>query len=126
MWQRLKESKLISYFSLFSSFGTLICCAIPSTLVLLGFGSTLSTFLGDFPGLIWLSEYKEIVFGFSFLFLGGSYIYMRTSESMICPIEKKRRLRSHEELDETAFFSLSRDQRDRGPLCFYYASVLKT
>jgi hypothetical protein len=104
MWQRLKESKLISYLSLFSSFGTLICCAIPSTFVLLGFGSTLATFLGDFPGLIWLSEYKEFVFGFSFLFLGGSYISMRTSESMVCPIEKKEDCEATKNWTKPLFF----------------------
>lgn len=87
MWQQLKENKLISYLSLFTSFGTLLCCAIPSTLVLLGFGAALAGFVGDYPQLIWLSENKGIVFGLSFLMLGASWFLQR--QNQVCPIDKK-------------------------------------
>lgn len=93
MSQTLKGNKFaqrfFSWFGLFSSFGTLLCCAIPSTLVLLGFGATLASFLGNFPQLIWLSENKGYVFGFSFVMLGISYAGQRYSQSQICPIDKK-------------------------------------
>lgn len=89
MWQRLQESKLISYLSLFTSFGTLLCCAIPSTLVLLGLGASLAGFLGEFPQLIWLSENKEIVFGLSFFILGISFFAQKFSASRTCPIDKR-------------------------------------
>ena len=93
MLQPLKESNLLHKFlslaGLFGSFGTLICCAIPSTLVLLGFGATLASFLGNFPQLIWLSENKELVFGFSFLMLGLSYAGQKYAQSRVCPIDKK-------------------------------------
>lgn len=89
----LKENKLaqrfFSWFGLFSSFGTLLCCAIPSTLVLLGFGATLASFLGNFPQLIWLSENKGYVFGFSFVMLGISYAGQKYSQSQVCPIDKR-------------------------------------
>lgn len=84
MFNRLKE--LTKYAGLFTSFGTLICCAIPSTLVLLGFGASLASFLGEWPQLIWLSENKEWVFGASFLMLGLSYWSQKSS---VCPIDKK-------------------------------------
>lgn len=84
MWK-----KFISWAGLFSSFGTLLCCAIPSTLVLLGFGATLASFLGNFPQLIWLSENKEIVFGVSFLMLGLSFVAQRYSQAQVCPIDKR-------------------------------------
>ncbi len=89
MWHQLKGSKLVSYFGLFSSFGTLLCCAIPSTLVLLGFGAALAGFLSDFPQLIWLSENKGIVFGLSFFMLGISYLSQKYAEKLSCPIDKK-------------------------------------
>ena len=93
MFQRLTESnyakKFFSWFGLFSSFGTLLCCAIPSTLVLLGFGATLASFLGNFPQLIWLSENKAYVFGLSFLMLGISYAGQRYAQMQVCPIDKK-------------------------------------
>jgi hypothetical protein len=93
MSQTLKENKFaqrfFSWFGLFSSFGTLLCCAIPSTLVLLGFGATLASFLGNFPQLIWLSENKGYVFGFSFVMLGVSYAGQKYSQTQVCPIDKK-------------------------------------
>lgn len=93
MWQALAENKwargLIGYGSLFTSFGTLLCCALPSTLVLLGFGASLAGFLGEYPQLIWLSENKGGVFGLSFFMLGIALVTRRYSESLSCPIDKK-------------------------------------
>ncbi len=89
MWQALRENKLISYLSLFTSFGTLLCCALPSTLVLLGFGASLAGFLGDFPQLIVLSENKEWVFGISFFMLGISWLGQRYAAAQACPIDQK-------------------------------------
>lgn len=93
MLQALKENRFIqkslSWVGLFGSMGTLLCCAIPSTLVLLGFGATLASFLGNFPQLIWLSENKEYVFGFSFLMLSVSYAGQKYAQSQVCPIDKR-------------------------------------
>lgn len=93
MLQVLKENrflqKILSWAGLFGSFGTLLCCALPFTLVLLGFGATMASFLGNFPQLIWLSENKEYVFGFSFLMLGISYAGQKFSQTQVCPIDKK-------------------------------------
>ncbi len=89
MWQALKGSRAIAYASLFTSFGTLLCCAIPSTLVLLGFGAGLAGFLGYFPQLIWLSEHKGIVFGLSFFMLALAFAGQRYAAAKSCPIDKK-------------------------------------
>jgi hypothetical protein len=93
MLQALKENRIFQKFlgwaGLFGSFGTLLCCAIPSTLVLLGFGATLASFLGNFPQLIWLSENKEYVFGFSFIMLTVSYTGQKYAQTQICPIDKR-------------------------------------
>jgi hypothetical protein len=89
MWQKFQETRLISFFSLFTSFGTLICCAIPSTIVLLGFGASLASFLGEFPQLIWLSDNKGIVFGLSFLMLGLSFVAQKVAAARACPVDKR-------------------------------------
>lgn len=89
MWRKLQETKLISYLSLFSSFGTLLCCAIPSTLVLLGFGASVASFVGEFPQFIWLSDHKEWVFVTSFFMLFISYLSQKYSQKMSCPVDKK-------------------------------------
>jgi hypothetical protein len=43
--RRAKRAALLNYFSLFSSFSTLICCALPSLLVLAGLGTTVASLL---------------------------------------------------------------------------------
>ena len=108
MLPKLKESKFsqrfFSWFGLFSSFGTLICCAIPSTLVLLGFGATLASFLGNFPQLIWLSENKGYVFGFSFVMLGVSYAGQKYSQSQVCPIDKREECETTKDWSKPLFW----------------------
>lgn len=109
MSQVLKENKrfqkIISWFGLFSSFGTLLCCALPSTLVLLGFGATMASFLGNFPQLIWLSENKEIVFGLSFLMLGLSYVGQKYAQTQVCPIDKKEDCESTKSWSKPIFWT---------------------
>lgn len=109
MSQVLKENKLfqkfISWFGLFSSFGTLLCCALPSTLVLLGFGATMASFLGNFPQLIWLSENKEIVFGLSFLMLGLSYVGQKYAQTQACPIDKREDCESTKSWSKPIFWA---------------------
>jgi mercuric ion transport protein len=108
MWPTLKENKIIrllaSYLGLFTSFGTLLCCALPSTLVLMGFGASLAGFLGEFPELIWLSENKEWVFGTSFFMLGVSYSGQRFSASQACPIDKKENCETIKNWSKPLFF----------------------
>jgi hypothetical protein len=94
----------VSYGGLFTSFGTLICCAIPSTLVLLGLGATLANFLGEFPQLIWLSDHKSLVFGLSTLMLLLSYGAQRYSESLSCPVEKKEDCETTKSWSRPLFF----------------------
>lgn len=90
MSQALKD-KFFGTLGLFTSFGTLICCAIPSTLVLLGFGATLAGLIGKYPALTWPSENKGIVFGVSLTMLLMSYLSMRNQS---CPVDQKEYCRS--------------------------------
>src|SRR5436309_5573860 len=53
---------VLSYLSLFTSVGTLLCCALPSLLVLLGLGATVATVLSSVPWLVKLSHHKVWVF----------------------------------------------------------------
>jgi hypothetical protein len=57
-----RTSGVLSYVSLFTSFGTLLCCALPSLLVLLGLGATVASFLTAVPWLVTLSRHKTWVF----------------------------------------------------------------
>lgn len=59
----------LSWLALFTSTGTLICCALPITLVTLGLGAAVVSLTSTFPFLIVLSQHKVWVFAFSALML---------------------------------------------------------
>jgi mercuric ion transport protein len=62
----------LSWLALFASAGTLLCCALPITLVSFGMGATVAALTSSFPILITLSQYKVWLFGISALLLTGS------------------------------------------------------
>jgi mercuric ion transport protein len=75
--QRAKgQSKVLSYIALFTSFGTLLCCALPSLLVLLGLGATVASFLSAVPWLVTLARHREIVFIFSGALIASDFVYV--------------------------------------------------
>ena len=59
----LKRARAASLVSIFTSSGTLVCCALPALLVALGAGATLSGLVSAVPQLVWLSANKGAVFG---------------------------------------------------------------
>ena len=66
---------LWDYLSLFTSLGTLLCCALPSLLVLVGMGATVASFLSAVPSLVTLSQHKNWVFLIAGSLIGGNLIY---------------------------------------------------
>ena len=48
--------------SLFTSLGTLLCCALPALLVTLGMGATLAGIIGVAPWVTALTKYKTVIF----------------------------------------------------------------
>ncbi len=69
-----RRAALLNYFSLFSSFGTLICCALPSILVLLGLGSTVASLLSAAPWLVSLSRHKVWTFSIAGTLIAASFL----------------------------------------------------
>ncbi len=63
-----------SYLSLFTSVGTLLCCALPSLLVLLGLGATVASMLAAVPWLVTLSRHKQWVFVISGALIALSFV----------------------------------------------------
>ena len=72
--QRAKRAALLNYFSLFSSFSTLICCALPSVLVLLGLGTTVASLLSAAPWLANLSRHKIWTFSIAGVLIAMSFV----------------------------------------------------
>lgn len=78
---------VLSYLSLFTSLGTLLCCALPSLLVLLGLGATVASLLSAAPWLVTLSRHKNWVFAVSGILIAGNIYYT-------CVLAPKLRLRA--------------------------------
>jgi hypothetical protein len=79
--------KLIAFLSLFTSFSTLLCCALPALLVALGMGAAFAGLVGAVPQIVWFSENKLGLFGTGaiLLALGGALQWRARFES--CPID---------------------------------------
>lgn len=71
-----RAKRFVAYLSLFSSAGTLVCCALPSLLVLFGLGATVASFLSAAPWLVELSRHKLLVFGISGALIAGNFFYV--------------------------------------------------
>jgi len=71
-----KRTGLFSYVSLFTSFSTLLCCALPSVLVLFGLGATVASALSVAPWLVTLSHHKNWVFIVAGFLIGGNFVYV--------------------------------------------------
>lgn len=70
------RSCALSYLSLFTSFGTLLCCALPSLLVLFGLGATVASVLSAAPWLVALSRHKHWVFIVAGVLIFANFIYV--------------------------------------------------
>ena len=68
-------SGVLSYLSLFTSLGTLLCCALPSLLVLFGLGATVASVLSEAPWLVTMSHHKHWVFLIAGLLISSNFVY---------------------------------------------------
>jgi putative copper export protein len=66
----------LSYLSLFTSLGTLLCCALPSLLVLFGFGATVASVLSEAPWLVAMSHHKHWVFIVAGVLISSNFVYV--------------------------------------------------
>lgn len=79
-----------SWLSVFTSGGTLVCCALPAALVAAGAGAALSTLVVQVPQLIWFSEHKVPVFLAAGLMLGVAGWAQHRARQMACPPDAER------------------------------------
>jgi mercuric ion transport protein len=70
------RSTVLGYLSLFTSFGTLLCCALPSILVLVGLGATVASVLSSVPWLVTISRHKDWVFAISGVLIAANFAYV--------------------------------------------------
>lgn len=85
----LKKTKHLSLLSLFTSGGTLLCCALPALLVGLGAGAVMVSIVSNVPQIVWFSEHKLEVFVFAGLMLFISGVLQWRARSLACPADKE-------------------------------------
>ncbi len=73
--------------SLFTSAGTLICCALPALFVTIGAGAALAGLTSAFPALIWLSRYKIYIFIFAAVMLAIAGYMQWRARYLPCPAD---------------------------------------
>jgi mercuric ion transport protein len=72
---KTRRSGVLNYFSLFTSLSTLLCCALPSLLVLFGLGASVASVLSFVPWLVALSRHKVATFSISGLLIASSFLH---------------------------------------------------
>ncbi|MCF6301019.1 MAG: hypothetical protein L3J52_07870 [Proteobacteria bacterium] len=83
----IKENSL-TWLTLFSTTGTLVCCAIPIALVTMGMGATVASLVSFMPFLVTLSENKNWVFAISgVLLLLSAWMIYRPNRT--CPVDSE-------------------------------------
>ncbi len=56
------REKTLAFLTLFTSTGTLVCCALPATLAAIAGGAAVASLIATFPWLIPLSQHKGWIF----------------------------------------------------------------
>ncbi len=79
--------KLTSFLALFTSTGTLLCCALPAAIAAVAGGAAVGAFVSTFPWLISLSHHKTWIFGISLaLIIFSGILTFRPHGKLACSI----------------------------------------
>lgn len=81
---------LMPIVSLFTSVGTLVCCALPALFVTLGAGAALAGLVSTAPWLVALSKYKIWTFSISGVMIILSGLMRWKSRNLPCPIDPEK------------------------------------
>jgi len=71
-----RAAGFLTYAALFTSFSTLLCCALPLLLVTLGLGATVASVVSAAPWLITLSRHKNWTFALAGLLIAANFVYL--------------------------------------------------
>ncbi len=82
-----KIGSRITWFSIFTSASTLLCCALPALLVALGAGAALATVVGAVPQIVWVSEHKTPVFIVAGVMLAVAGYLQYRARFLPCPVD---------------------------------------
>ncbi|HVG05385.1 MAG TPA: hypothetical protein VM937_10635 [Burkholderiaceae bacterium] len=83
----LRGARAASLLSIFTSSGTLVCCALPALLVGLGAGAALSGLVSTVPQIVWLSANKGLVFSGAAVMLSVAGTLQWRARRAPCPAD---------------------------------------
>jgi hypothetical protein len=80
-------STLPAFLTLFTSTGTLICCALPAMLVTIGAGAVMAGLIEAVPQITWFGRYKLEVFAIAGILLALAGAWQWRARSLPCPAD---------------------------------------
>jgi len=81
------KQKASSFFALFTSTGTLICCALPAAVAAFAGGAAVTSMISTFPWMVTLSTYKGWIFlGSGMMLLISGILVYRPQGKVACSI----------------------------------------
>ena len=81
-------SMLPAFLTLFTSTGTLICCALPALLVSIGAGAVMAGLVEAVPQITWIGKHKTAMFALAGILLVISGAWQWHARSLPCPVDK--------------------------------------
>ena len=78
---------ILEVLTILSSFGTLLCCALPAILVSVGAGAVMASLVSAFPQVVWISQHKIPLFMFAGMMLVVSGITTYANRRVPCPTD---------------------------------------
>ena len=90
MSNNIYRQTIFPILTLFTSVGTLLCCALPALMVTLGAGAALAGFISVAPWITVISKYKVVVFVVAGILLALSSYFLWVNRNAPCPIDEKQ------------------------------------
>jgi hypothetical protein len=81
------RNRVLQTLTVFSSAGTLVCCALPALLVSVGACAVMASLVSAVPQLVWISEHKILLFAFAALMLLISSVSTYLNRRSPCPAD---------------------------------------
>lgn len=87
---KLWRQTILPSLSLFTSIGTLLCCALPALLVTMGMGAALAGLVGSAPWITAISVHKETLFAVAGILIVSAAVLQWRARLAPCPADRAK------------------------------------
>ena len=121
----LRAPRSLAALTLLFCSSTLMCCALPAALVMIGAGSVLASLLSWLPAIVVLSQHKLTVFGIAGVSLLVAGFVLQQSSRMPCSLDPALARRCRHRLNQgRKLYALSCTAFMIGGLCAFILPIL--